>query len=303
MNIEQKQAALKQKIRRSMLFVPGANAAMVSNSFIYAADSIMFDLEDSVALREKDTARLLVFHALQHPLYKEIETVVRVNALESEFGIKDLEFVVRAGVDIVRLPKTDSAQDVIDMEREITRIEQECGREVGSTGMLAAIESASGITNVVSIAKASPRLIGIALGAEDYVRNLRTERSPEGTELLFARCSILQAARAAGISAFDTVYSDANNEEGFLREASLIKQLGFDGKSLVNPRQIELLHNLFAPTQKELDHATKVIDAAEAAERQGLGVVSLNGKMIDSPIIERARLVVQRAALSGIREE
>ncbi|PHI32423.1 citrate (pro-3S)-lyase subunit beta [Budvicia aquatica] len=298
MNVE-----LKQRVRRSMLFVPGANAAMVSNSFIYSADAIMFDLEDSVALREKDAARLLVFHALQHPMYQTIETIVRVNALDSEFGINDLEAVVRAGVDIVRLPKTDSAQDVIDMEKHIARIEAECGREVGSTGMLAAIESAEGINNAVDIARSSPRLIGIALGAEDYVRNLRTERSPEGIELLFARCSILQAARAAGIAAFDTVYSDANNEQGFLNEAAHIKQLGFDGKSLINPRQIELLHNLYAPTSKELEHAQRVIEAAEAAALEGLGVVSLNGKMIDGPIIERARLVLQRAALSGIREE
>lgn len=295
--------ALKQRVRRSMLFVPGANAAMVSNSFIYSADAIMFDLEDSVALREKDAARLLVFHALQHPMYQKIETVVRVNALDSEFGIKDLEAVVRGGVDIVRLPKTDSAQDVVDMEQQIARIEAECGREVGSTGMMAAIESAEGINNAVDIALASPRLIGIALGAEDYVRNLRTERSPEGIELLFARCSILQAARAAGIAAFDTVYSDANNEQGFLNEAAHIKQLGFDGKSLINPRQIELLHNLYAPTIKELEYAQRVIEAAEAAAAEGLGVVSLNGKMIDGPIIERARLVVQRAALSGVREE
>lgn len=155
----------------------------------------------------------------------------------------------------------------------------------------------------MAIAHASPRLIGIALGAEDYVRNLRTERSPEGIELLFARCSILQAARSAGIQAFDTVYSDANNDEGFLREASHIKQLGFDGKSLINPRQIELLHNLYAPTQKEVDHARLVVDAAEASAREGRGVVSLNGKMVDSPVIERARLVLSRAALSGIREE
>ncbi|WP_159565585.1 citrate (pro-3S)-lyase subunit beta [Budvicia diplopodorum] len=298
MNVE-----LKQRVRRSMLFVPGANAAMVSNSFIYSADAIMFDLEDSVALREKDAARLLVFHALQHPMYQTIETIVRVNALDSAFGINDLEAVVRAGVDIVRLPKTDTAQDVIDMEKHIARIEAECGREVGSVGMLAAIESAEGINNAVDIAQASPRLIGIALGAEDYVRNLRTERSPEGIELLFARCTILQAARAAGIAAFDTVYSDANNEQGFLNEAAHIKQLGFDGKSLINPRQIELLHNLYAPTGKELDHAQRVIEAADAAALEGLGVVSLNGKMIDGPIIERARLVLQRAALSGIREE
>ena len=290
------------KLRRSMLFVPGSNAAMISNTFIYKPDSIMFDLEDAVALKEKDSARILVAHALQHPLYQEIETVVRVNPLDSEFGLNDLNVVVRAGVDVVRMPKTETAQDVVDMDLAITEIEKACGREVGSTKMLAAIESPLGITQANQIATASKRLIGIALGAEDYVRNLKTERSPEGIELLFARCSILQAARAAGIQAFDTVYSNANNEEGFLKEAALIKQLGFDGKSLVNPRQIEFLHNLFAPTQKDVDQAEKIIAAAEEAERNGLGVVSLNGKMIDAPIIDRARLVLERAK-SGIREE
>ena len=291
------------KLRRSMLFVPGSNAAMISNTFIYKPDSIMFDLEDSVALAEKDTARMLVAHALQHPLYRELETVVRVNPLASEFGLLDLNAVVRAGTDIVRLPKTESAQDIIDMDAAITAIEKDCGRAVGSTQLLAAIESAQGILAVNDIAKASSRLMGIALGAEDYVRNMKTERSPEGIELLFARSSILHAARANGLMAFDTVYSDARNEEGFLREASLIKQLGFDGKSLINPNQIVLIHNLFAPTQKEVDHAERVIAAAEEAERNGSGVVSLNGKMVDSPIIERAKLVLQRAAASGIREE
>jgi len=293
----------QSRIRRSMLFVPGANAAMLSNAFIYPADSLMFDLEDSVILREKDAARRLVYHALQHPLYREIETIVRVNALDSAWGVDDLDAVVRAGVDIVRLPKTDGAQDVLDIEAEICRIEKQCGREPGSTGLLAAIESAQGITQAVAIAHASPRLIGIALGAEDYVRDLRTERSPEGTELLFARCSILQAARSAGIQAFDTVYSDAGNDAGFLHEAAQIKQLGFDGKSLINPRQIDLLHNLFAPSQKEFDHAQQVVDAAEASALEGRGVVSLNGKMVDGPVIERARLVLSRAALSGLRQE
>lgn len=292
----------KMKLRRSMLFVPGSNAAMISNTFIYKPDSIMFDLEDAVALAEKDSARILVAHALQHPLYKAMETVVRVNPLDSEFGLKDLNAVVRAGVDVVRMPKTETAQDVIDMDNAITEIEKACGREVGSTLMLAAIESPLGITQANQIATASNRLIGIALGAEDYVRNLKTERSADGIELLFARCSILQAARAAGIQAFDTVYSNANNEEGFLNEAALIKQLGFDGKSLVNPRQIELLHNLFAPTQKDVEQAQRIIEAAEEAKRNGLGVVSLNGKMIDAPIIDRAQLVLERAK-HGIREE
>jgi len=289
------------KLRRSMLFVPGSNAAMLSNSFIYRPDAIMFDLEDSVSIREKDTARMLVFNALQHPLYSDIETIVRVNALDSAYGRDDVKAIVKAGVNVVRLAKTDTPQDVEDMEQAIESAEREFGRPVGSTAMLAAIESAEGINNAVAIAKASKRLIGIALGAEDYVRDLKTQRSAEGTELLFARCSILQAARAAGIMAFDTVYSDANNEQGFLNEASHIKSLGFDGKSLINPRQIELIHNLFAPSQKEVEHALAVIEAAEEAEAQGMGVASLNGKMVDAPVIERARWTLKRAE-SGIRQ-
>ncbi|OXX42031.1 MULTISPECIES: citrate (pro-3S)-lyase subunit beta [unclassified Vibrio] len=289
------------KLRRSMLFVPSSNAAMLSNAFIYTPDAIMFDLEDSVSLREKDTARMLVYNALQHPLYQNIETIVRVNALESDFGHADVRAVVKAGVNAVRLPKTDTLQDVVDMELAIEQAEIEFGRTLGSTKMLAAIESAMGVNNAVEIARGSKRLIGIALGAEDYVRDLRTQRTPEGTELLFARCSILQAARAAGIMAFDTVYSDANNDEGFLHEAEQIKTLGFDGKSLINPRQIEMIHNVFAPSQKEVDHAYAVIEVAQEAEQQGSGVVSLNGKMVDAPIIERARWTLERAK-SGIKQ-
>jgi len=290
-------------LRRSMLFVPGSNAAMLSNTYIYGADSLMFDLEDSVAHAEKDTARMLVFNALQAPMYKNIEKVVRVNALDSEFGIKDLNAVVRGGVDIVRLPKTDSAEDVHQMEAVIEQIEKDCGREVGSTMMMAAVESAKGIVNANEIANSSKRIIAIALGAEDYVQNLKTkrDRNGDGIELLFARCTMLHAARAAGIKVYDAVFSDVNNEEGFLREASLIKKLGFDGKSLINPRQIELLHNLYAPTQEEVDFANKVVAAYEEGRRKGLGVISLNGKMIDGPLVDQAMLVLERAK-SGIKE-
>jgi len=289
------------KLRRSMMFIPGANAAMLSTSFVYKADSFMFDLEDSVAQREKDAARLLVYQALRHPMYQNIETIVRVNPLDTEFGLLDLQAVVRGGADGIRMPKTECADDVRAMDAEIAKIEKECGRPFGSTKMLAAVESANGVLNAREIAVSSPRLIGIALGAEDYVRDLRTKRSPEGVELLFARCSILQAARAAGIFAFDTVYSDVNNEDGFIAKCEHIKNLGFDGKSIINPRQIELLHNVFAPSQAEVDHAIEVIEAAEEAEQRGIGVVSLKGKMIDVPIIERARLVLAMAK-SGIKQ-
>ncbi|NIF48940.1 citrate (pro-3S)-lyase subunit beta [Enterobacter sp. Ap-1006] len=289
-----------KKLRRSMLFLPGANAAMLSTAFIYRPDSIMFDLEDAVALREKDTARVLVFHALQHPMYRDIETVVRINPLNTPFGLADLEAVVRAGVDVVRLPKTDTPEDIFLLESHLERIERECGREPGSTKLMAAIESAVGVINAVAIARSSPRLIGIALAAFDYVMDMQTERG-DGTELFYARCAVLHAARAAGIDAFDVVWSDVNNEVGFLREVELIRKMGFNGKSLINPRQIELLHNAYAPTQDEVDYARRVIAAADEGERNGLGVVSLNGKMIDAPIINHAQVVLERAAASGVR--
>lgn len=289
-----------KKLRRSMLFLPGANAAMLSTAFIYRPDSIMFDLEDAVALREKDTARLLVFHALQHTMYRDIETVVRINPLNTPFGLQDLEAVVRAGVDVVRLPKTDTPEDIYALESHLERIELACGREVGSTRVMAAIESAIGVINAVAIARSSQRLIGIALAAFDYVMDMQTERG-DGTELFYARCAVLHAARAAGIDAFDVVWSDVNDEAGFLREVALVRKMGFNGKSLINPRQIDLLHNAYAPTQQEVDHAKRVIAAAEEGERNGLGVVSLNGKMIDAPIINHAQMVLERAAASGVR--
>ncbi|WP_353613548.1 citrate (pro-3S)-lyase subunit beta [Mangrovibacter phragmitis] len=288
-------------LRRSMLFLPGASAAMLSTAFIYKPDSIMFDLEDAVSLREKDSARLLVFHALQHPMYRDIEKVVRINPLNTPFGLPDLEAVVRAGVDVIRLPKTDSPEDIAELEMHLERIERACGREPGSTRIMAAIESAIGVINAVAIARSSPRLIGIALAAFDYVMDMQTERG-DGTELFYARCAVLHAARAAGIDAFDVVWSDVNDEAGFLREVDLIRKMGFNGKSLINPRQIDLLHNAYAPTQQEVLHAKRVIEAAEEGERNGLGVVSLNGKMVDAPIIDHAQRVLERAAASGVRQ-
>ncbi|QZE48333.1 citrate (pro-3S)-lyase subunit beta [Citrobacter farmeri] len=292
---------MMKKLRRSMLFLPGSSAAMLSTAYIYKPDSIMFDLEDAVSLKEKDSARLLVFHALQHPMYKNIETVVRINPLNTPFGLKDLEAAVRAGVDVIRLPKTDTPEDIYQLEREIVRIEESCGRPVGSTQLMAAIESAVGVINAIAIAKSSKRLMGIALAAFDYVMDMQTERG-DGTELFYARCAVLHAARGAGIDAFDVVYADINDEAGFLKEVDLIKRMGFNGKSLINPRQIDVLHNAYAPTQEEVDYAERVIAAAEEGERNGLGVISLNGKMIDAPIINHARVVIDRKNASGVRQ-
>jgi citrate lyase subunit beta/citryl-CoA lyase len=291
------------RLRRSMMFVPGNNPGMIKDAGIFGADCIMFDLEDSVAMTEKDTARFLVYNALTTLDYGNIEKVVRINDLSSGLGIEDLEAIVRAKPDVIRLPKTENAQDVIDCEAEIERIEREAGIPVGTTGMMAAIETAGGVLNAYEIAHSSKRLIGIALGAEDYVTDLKTTRSDDGTELFFARGMILNAARSAGIDALDTVYSDVNNEEGFIREATMIKKMGFSGKSIINPRQIAPLHEVFMPREKDLIKARAVMEAIREANERGSGVASLNGKMIDRPVVIRARYLLELAGENPDGEE
>lgn len=293
---------MEDRLRRTMMFVPGNNPGMIKDAYIYNCDSIMFDLEDSVSITEKDAARALVYHALKTIDYGEKELVVRVNALDTPIGIADLEAMVRAEVDVIRLPKTETVEDIYFCDQEITRIEKTIGKEVGSTHMMAAIESAEGVLNAPAIAKGSKRLIGIALGAEDYVTNLKTNRSAEGIELLFARSMILQAARSAGIAALDTVYSDVNNEEGFKAEVRLIKQLGFDGKSIINPRQIAPVIEIYTPTQKEIDKSLAIMEAIKEANAKGSGVIALNGKMIDRPIVLRAERVIALAKAARVLE-
>ena len=290
------------RLRRTMMFVPGNNPGMIKDAGIYGADCIMFDLEDSVSITEKDAARFLVYSALTTLDYSPAEIVVRINDLSSGLGVQDLEAIVRARPHVIRLPKTETAQDVIDCEKEIERIEKEAGIPVGSTGMMAAIEGAEGVLNAAEIAKSSKRLIGIALGAEDYVTDLKTTRS-DGTELAFARGMIVNAARAAGIDALDTVYSDVSNEEGFLAEATIINKMGFSGKSVINPRQIDPLHRLFKPSDKDIEKARAIMEAIRDANARGSGVASLNGKMIDKPVVTRAKYLLELAGLEEEAEE
>ena len=291
-----------ERLRRTMMFVPGANAAMLRDAPLYGADSIMFDLEDAVSLKEKDSARTLVHFALKTFDYSNVETVVRINSLEAG-GAQDVEAMVLAGVEVIRLPKTETAQDILDVDAVITSVEKDNQIPVGTTKMMAAIESAEGVLNAREIAKASERLIGIALGAEDYVTNMKTKRYPDGQELSFARNMILHAARAAGIAAIDTVYSYVDNVEGFQNEVQQIKQLGFDGKSVINPRQIPLVNAIYTPTDKEIQNAKEVIWGIREAEAKGSGVISVNGKMVDKPIVERAQRVIALAKAAKLITE
>ena len=282
-----------------MMFVPGNNPGMMQDAFIYGPDSIMLDLEDSVTLAEKDTARLLVYNALRTVDYGNIEMVVRINPLSTPYGHKDVEAVVKAGVDVVRMPKTETADEVREVEAAIEKVETELGC-VGRTKIMAAIESALGVVNAYAIATASKRMMGIALGAEDYCANLKTQRTPEGTELLLARQTIVVAARAAGIDCIDTVFSNLNDMDAFRREVETIKKLGFDGKSIINPRQIEIVNEVFTPSQKDIDKAAAIVGALHEAARRGSGVIALNGKMIDKPVVIRAQHTIDLAIAAGV---
>ncbi|MBO4486315.1 MAG: citrate (pro-3S)-lyase subunit beta [Prevotella sp.] len=293
-----------QRLRRTMMFVPGNNPGMMADAHIYGPDSIMLDLEDSVTMAEKDAARLLVYNALKTIDYGDTEMVVRINPLNTPYGKKDVEAVVKAGVDVIRMPKTETADEVREVEEEILKWETELGC-VGRTKIMAAIESALGIVNAYPIATASKRMMGIALGAEDYCANLKTQRTQGdnpnfGMELLLARQTIVVAARAAGIDALDTVYSNLNDMETFRREVELIKALGFDGKSIINPRQIEIINEVFAPKEKDIEKALKILAAIKEAEAKGSGVIAVNGKMVDKPVVIRAQHTIDLAIASGV---
>jgi len=290
----------QHRLRRTMMFIPGNHPGMMRDAHIYGADSLMFDLEDSVSLLEKDAARMLVYQALKTIDYGGAEVVVRINPLSTPYGRQDIAAMVVAGARVLRMPKTETARDVLDCEQAIAEAESRRGLPVGSTLMMAAIESALGVVNAYAIAAASPRLIGIALGAEDYCADIRARRSLSGVELQLARQTILVAARAAGIAALDTVYADVNNEEQLIYETTLIKELGFDGKSVIHPRQIAPVHRVFTPGAADIEQARRIIAAIKEAEARGSGVISLNGKMIDRPVALRAQHVIELALASGV---
>ena len=290
-----------ERLRRTMMFVPASNPGMLRDANLYGADSIMIDLEDSISIKEKDAARFLAYQAVKTLDFGNTETVVRINDLAMG-GVDDIHAMVRAGIDVIRLPKTETPQDVIEAAKVILEAEHACGRPEGSTKMFVAVEGPLGVLNAYQIAIASPRIVGIALGAEDYVTSMKTRRYPErnSEEIFFARSMIVHAARAAGIAAIDTVFSNVNDSETFEKETRFIHQLGFDGKSVINPRQIPIVNKVYTPTEKEITNAMDVISASQEAESKGLGVVSLNGRMVDKPIIERAQRVLMLAEAAGI---
>ena len=288
------------KLRRSLLYVPGNMPSMLQNIPLFQCDAVQIDLEDAVPLSEKDAARILVRRFLDNYKSRNKEILVRINGLDTKWALDDLKMVLPALPDGIRLPKADSPEVVEHLDTMLTEYEEELGIEVGHFKILPSIETAEGVLNAPKTAKASSRLIGLAFGAEDYTATMEINRTKTGEELFNARMNVLWGAKAAGIQAIDTIFADVNDMESLRRETELIKKLGFTGKCMINPRQIDIIHDVFAPKQEEVDYALEVIEAIKRAREMGTGVISLKGKMIDRPVVVRAARVLNTARAHGM---
>ncbi len=288
------------KLRRSLLYVPGNMPSMLQNIPLFQCDAVQIDLEDAVPYSEKDAARILVRRFLDNYTTRNKEILIRINGLDTKWALDDLKAVLPAKPDGIRLPKADSPEIVEHLDTLLTEYEEELGLKVGFFRILPSIETAEGVLNAPKTAKASDRLIGLAFGAEDYTATMEINRTKTGEELFNARMNVLWGAKAAGIQAIDTIFADVNDMDALRAETELIKKLGFTGKCMVNPRQIEVIHEVFAPKQEEVDYALEVMEAIKRAREMGTGVISLKGKMIDRPVVVRAARVINTARAHGM---
>lgn len=282
------------------MFLNAQKPGLIKDPYIYKPDSIMLDLEDAVAEKEKDAARFSLYHALQEIDYHGVERVVRINGLDSPYWKEDIRCAVAGGCDAIRIPKTESAQDVKAVETEVENAEKEFGIPEGRTLIMAALESARGIMKALDICEASERLFGIALSGGDYTKDLQTHITGTGVELMGARQNMVIAARAAGVQCFDTVYTDLDDMDGFKKDVETIHLMGFDGKSIINPRQIEVVHEIFTPSQKDIIFAEKVVKEIDDKKAKGIGVFTVDGKMIDIAFYDGAKRTISLAKASGV---
>ncbi|CUX64913.1 MULTISPECIES: aldolase/citrate lyase family protein [Clostridia] len=290
----------KKRLRRTMMFLNAQKPGLIKDPYIYKPDSIMLDLEDAVAENQKDAARFSLYHALQEIDYRGCERVVRINGLDTPYWKEDIRCAVAGGCDAIRIPKTERPEDIKAVEAEIQIAEEDFGIPQGRTLIMAAIESARGVVKALDVCEASDRLFGIALSGGDYTKDLQTYITGTGVELMGARQNLIIAARAAKIQCFDTVYTDLNDMEGFRRDVETIHLMGFDGKSIINPRQIPIVHDIFTPAQKNIIFAEKVVMEIEDKREKGIGVFIVDGKMIDIAFYDGAKRTIELAKASGV---
>ena len=290
------------RLRRTMMFMNAQKPGLIKDAYIYGVDSIMLDLEDAVAENQKDAARFSLYHALKTIDYGDTEVIVRINGLDTPHWQEDIRVCVAGGADGIRIAKCESAQDVLTVEKAVEEAEKEFGVEVGRTLLMAALESPKGILNAYEICSASPRMFGVAISGGDFRKCMQTKPTASGIDMVTARGMMLLAARAAGIQCFDTVFTDLDDMEGFINETRQNKEMGFDGKSLINPKQIRPVHEIFAPTEKEVIQAELMVRAFREAAAKGIGVFTVNGKMVDVAFIPGAERTLKLAKACGMYE-
>lgn len=290
----------KNRLRRSMMFLNCQKPGLIKDPYIYKPDSILLDLEDAVAEKEKDAARYSLFHALREIDYRGVERVVRVNGLDTDLWKEDIRCAVAGGCDAIRIPKTEYAQDVKRVEEAVIAAEKEFDRPEGSVLIMAALESARGVTNALEICDCSERLFGIALSGGDYSKDLQITISGTGVEFMGARQHMIIAARAAKVQCFDTVWTNLDDMAGFRKEVETIHAMGFDGKSIINPRQIPIVHEIYTPKEKDVIFAEKVIREIDEKKALGVGVFTVDGKMIDIAFYDGAKRTIALARASGV---
>ena len=286
------------KNRRSMLFMPGNNPGMLVSADILGADSIIYDLEDAVSLDEKDSARTLVRNALSFLKFTHSEITVRINPIDSPYWEKDLEAIIPVLPDGIVIPKA-SVDAVHSVEQKINEIKK-AHNITKNFSFLMLVESARGIMDVNSIAKASPLIQGLLLGGEDYSVDMGIQRTRLSKELEYARFSLTTAAHAYGLDLLDTPFTDVEDFEGLRLDTAFSKSIGFSGRLVINPRQVEEIHKIFSPSSAEIERAEAILQAAEEAKQKGLGVFSFKGKMVDLPVIKRAQALYDSAKNWGL---
>ncbi len=287
-------------MRRSMLFLPGNTPNIIVNGEVLGADAVILDLEDAVSPAEKDSARILVRNAISRMGFGGCEVIVRINSTDTDFWMKDLDYIIPVKPSLIMPPKTGCAEDVRRVDAYIASLEDKLGMEKNSVGLIPLIETALGVENAYQIASASPRVRAIFLGGEDLTADLRCKRTKAGNEIAYARSRMVCAARAAGVEVYDTPFTDVNDDEGIYADAEYAKSLGFTGKSAISPRHVQAINEVFSPSQKDIDYAYEVMQAIRIGKEQGKGAVALRGKMIDAPIVARAEQTIAMAQELGL---
>lgn len=282
-----------------MLFMPGNNPGMLQSATVFGADSIILDLEDAVSISEKDSARILVRDAIKNLDYSSVEVIVRINAITTEFALEDIDVIGKVKPDGLMIPKA-TEKDMEMVDAILTSIEEKKCFPKNCIKLIPIVESAYGLENVYKIIKSSKRTVAVLLGGEDLTADMGIKRTKEGNEIFYARNKVAVACKASRVDCVDTPFTDVNDKEGLIKDTILAKSLGVTGKAAINPRQVNDINEVFAPSIEEIRYAKRVLKGVEEAEKEGKGVFAIDGKMVDAPVINRAKTVMEIANLLGL---